>query len=132
MIRICGKPILEHQIENLKAYGLTDITLVIGHLGNVIIDVDFNRFIRFHKEHDAWASLISHPNGHPYDSSLLVTETLPPAEKGGLPVDTHRVIRWMNKEEERTYYQNRVNAGIEIISPQLLHCVEDERRESRE
>ena len=29
MINICGKPILEHQIDNLKACGLTDIILVI-------------------------------------------------------------------------------------------------------
>ena len=167
MIEICGKPILEWQIENLKACGLTDITLVIGYLGevikdyfqdgsrfgvnigyfeedhplgtagalfkmnltddfllmcgDVIVDVDFNRFIRFHQEHQAWASLVAHPNGHPYDSSLLVTETLPPQEPGGLPVDTHRVVRWMNKEDERLYYKNRVNAGIEIISPELLH-----------
>lgn len=167
MIKICGKPILEHQIENLKACGLTDIILVVGHLGNVIqeyfgdgtrfgvkidyfveteplgtagalfkmpqltedflllcgdviIDVDFNRFIAFHKEHGAWASLMSHPNGHPYDSSLLVTEIVPPREWGGMPEDTHRVIRWMNKEDERLYYKNRVNAGIEIISPELL------------
>lgn len=167
MIEICGKPILEWQIENLKANGLTDITLVIGHLGHVIrnyfedgsrlgvkisyfiedqplgtagalfkmpeltkdflllcgdvmIDVDFQRFIHFHHEHKAWASLMAHPNGHPYDSSLLVTEILPPQEKGGLPVDSHRVIRWMNKEDERLYYKNRVNAGIEIISPELL------------
>ena len=89
--------------------------------GDVIVDVDFNRFIQFHHEHQAWASLIAHPNGHPYDSSLLVTETLPPHNKGELPVDTHRVVRWMNKEDERLYYKNRVNAGIEIISPQLLH-----------
>ena len=167
MIEICGKPILLWQIENLKACGLTDITLVIGYLGHiikdyfqdgsrygvninyfeedhplgtagalfkmnlqedfllmcgdVIVDVDFNRFIQFHHEHQAWASLIAHPNGHPYDSSLLVTETLPPHNKGELPVDTHRVVRWMNKEDERLYYKNRVNAGIEIISPQLLH-----------
>lgn len=167
MIKICGKPILEYQIENLKFCGLTDITLVIGHLGHVIqdyfkdgkdfgvsisyfvetsplgtagalfkmpeltedflllcgdvmIDVDFNRFIRFHQEHQAWASLISHPNGHPYDSSLLITEIEQPKVLGTLPVDTHRVVRWLNKEDERTYYKNRVNAGIEIISPQLL------------
>lgn len=167
MIKICGKPILEHQIENLKACGLTDIILVIGYLGNmikdyfedgskfgvhieyfvedhplgtagalfkmpqltedflllcgdVIIDVDFNRFIRFHQEHHAWASLMAHPNGHPYDSSLLVTEILSPQEKGGMPVDTHRVIRWLNKEDKRIYYKNRVNAGIELISPRLL------------
>ncbi len=168
MIKIGNKPILEHQIENLKACGLTDITLVIGHLGNVIkdyfkdgcdfgvrisyfiedhplgtagalfkmpeltedfilmcgdvmVDVDFNRFVEFHRQHQAWASLMAHPNGHPYDSSLLVTETLAPQVPGGLPVDTHRVIGWMNKEEERLYYKNRVNAGIEIISPELLH-----------
>lgn len=167
MIRIGGKPILEHQIDNLKACGLTDITLVIGYMGNVIqnyfkdgsdfgvsisyfieehplgtagalfkmsnleddflllcgdvmIDVDFNRFIRFHHEHQALASLMAHPNGHPYDSSILVTEILPPQEKGGMPIESHRVVGWLNKEEERTCYNNRVNAGIEIISPDLL------------
>lgn len=167
MIEICGKPILEWQIENLKSCGLTDITLVIGYLGNVIkdyfgdgsrlgvkisyfveetplgtagalfkmseltedfllmcgdviVDVDFKRFVEFHKKHKAWASLMTHPNGHPYDSSLIVTEILPPKKKGGMPEDTHRVIQWMNKEDKRTYYKNRVNAGIEIISPELL------------
>lgn len=167
MIRIGGKPILEHQIDNLKASGLTDITLVIGHLGQVIqsyfgdgsrfgvkityfveeqplgtagalfkmpqltddflllcgdiiFDVDFNRFIAFHKKQGAWASLMAHPNSHPYDSSLLVTEMAPPQQNGGLPYDTHRVIRWLNKEDDRLYYKNRVNAGIEILSPQLL------------
>ena len=88
--------------------------------GDVILDVDFHRFIDFHRTEKAWASLMAHPNGHPYDSSLLVTEILPPQQSGGLPVDTHRVIRWMNKEDERLYYKNRVNAGIEIISPELL------------
>lgn len=167
MIEICGKPILEWQIENLKTCGLTDITLVIGYLGHVIKDyfgdgkkfgvninyfvedsplgtagalfkmqeltqdflllcgdvilnVDFNRFIDFHKQNHAWASLMAHPNGHPYDSSLLVTEILSPQVPGGNPVDTHRVVKWMNKEDERLYYKNRVNAGIEIISPELL------------
>lgn len=167
MIPVCGKPILEWQIENLKACGLTDIILVVGYLGHVIrdyfgdgsrlgvhigyfvedtplgtagalfkmpeltedflllcgdviLDVDFGRFIRFHKKNSAWASLMAHPNGHPYDSSLLVTEVLPPQEPGGLPADTHRVIQWMNKEDDRLYYRNRVNAGVEIISPELL------------
>ena len=167
MINICGKPILEHQIDNLKACGLTDIILVIGYLGekikdyfgdgsrfgvcieyfiedhplgtagalfkmpqltedflllcgDVIIDVDFNRFIAFHKEKKAWASLVAHPNGHPYDSSLLVTKIEAPKMAGGMPVDTHQVICWMAKEDERLYYKNRVNAGIELISPELL------------
>lgn len=88
--------------------------------GDVILDVDYHRFIEFHRANMAWASLMAHPNGHPYDSSLLVTEILPPQVSGGLPVDTHRVVKWMNKEDERLYCRNRVNAGIEIISPELL------------
>ena len=167
MIEIGGKPILQWQIENLKACGLTEIILVVGYMGkviqdyfkdgtsfgvhisyfvestplgtagalfkmsqltddfllmcgDVILDVDFNRFIAFHHKNKAWASLMTHPNGHPYDSSLLVTKVLSPQELGGLPIDTHCVVQWMNKEDERSYYKNRVNAGIEIISPVLL------------
>lgn len=179
MIEICGKPILQYQIENLKNCNLTDITIGVGHLGDVIkshfgdgsafgvkisyftethplgtagalfkmldargldsiqtktvidddflllcgdviFDIDFGRFIDFHKKHNAWASLMVHPNGHPFDSSLIVTETLPPKEKGGLPFETNRVVKWLSKEDERLYYKNIVNAGIEIISPELL------------
>ena len=166
MFPVCGKPILEWQIENLKTSGLTDIVLVIGHLGKVIKDyfgdgsrwdvtisyfietqplgtagalfrmpelqedfllmsgdvmlnVDFNRFINFHKDHQALASLTVHPNNHPFDSSLIVTEILP-ASNGGMPIHTNRVVKWMNKEDERLYYRNVVNAGIEMISPRLL------------
>ena len=97
---------------------LTDDFLLL--CGDTIIDIDFNKFIAFHREKKAWASLVAHPNGHPYDSSLLVTEILPPSMSGGLPQDTGKVTRWITKEEERGYYKNRVNAGIEIISPELL------------
>lgn len=180
MIRILGKPILEHQIECLKSNGITDITLVTGHLGHfineyfgdgskfgvnikyynetsplgtagalykiegldedflllcgdTIFDIDINRFAKFHKEHGAYASLMAHPNSHPYDSSLLVTETIFPGQEGNsdlgaLPLETCRVVRWLNKEENATiehekenlWFKNLVNAGIEIISPELL------------
>ena len=88
--------------------------------GDIIFDMDLNRFMAFHKERGAFASLVSHPNNHPYDSSVLVTETLPPKEKGGLPIETGKVVAWLTKEDERSYYRNLVNAGIELISPKLL------------
>ena len=153
MIEICGKPILQHQIENLLNSGITEITLVTGHLGHKIqeyfgdgskfgvkisyfnedhplgtagalfkmegltedflllcgdtmFNLDFARFIEFHKSHKAWASLMAHPNGHPYDSSLLVTEILPPEKEGELPRDSKRVAKWLAKEDERLYYKN--------------------------
>ena len=37
MVEIAGKPILEYQIELLKKYGITDITLLINHLSESII-----------------------------------------------------------------------------------------------
>ncbi|MCR5290543.1 MAG: HAD-IIIA family hydrolase [Treponema sp.] len=172
MIRLCDKPILEHQIECLKRNGLTDIILVIGHLGHfikeyfedgsrfgvhityfeeteplgtagalfkipeleqddfiilcgdIIFDVDFTRLIAFHKEHNADATLVSHPNGHPYDSALLVTKTVYPDENSGdMPYNSHQVIQWLNKEDPRTWYANRVNAGIQVLSPRLLQKI---------
>lgn len=38
MLEVDGYPILYHQMMNLKKSGITDITLVIGHLGNIIKD----------------------------------------------------------------------------------------------
>lgn len=38
MIKIEGKPVLEHEIECLKNQGFTDIILTVSHLGNVIMD----------------------------------------------------------------------------------------------
>ena len=38
MMQICGKPILQHQIECLRGQDIRDIILVIGYLGNVIKD----------------------------------------------------------------------------------------------
>ena len=31
MIKLCGKPILQYIIENLRGTGITDITIVVGH-----------------------------------------------------------------------------------------------------
>lgn len=38
MIRILDKPILQYEIETLKKQDITDIVLVVGYLGNQIVD----------------------------------------------------------------------------------------------
>ncbi|MCL2380179.1 MAG: HAD-IIIA family hydrolase [Treponema sp.] len=76
--------------------------------GDVVFDIDFSRLIDIHKCSRAWATLVVHPNDHPYDSAVLVTD----AER--------RVINWLNKEDPREYYRNQVNAGVHILSTQLL------------
>ncbi len=38
LLPVCNKPILQHQIELMRDHGITDITIVVGHLKNQIID----------------------------------------------------------------------------------------------
>ncbi len=72
-------------------------------------DVDFNRMLDFHKKHGGLATLFTHPNSHPYDSGLVI------ADKDG------NVEKWLSKEDERPqWYNNRVNAGLHVIDPQVL------------
>ena len=76
---------------------------------DAMFDVDFNRFVAFHKEHGGVVTLFTHPNSHPYDSGLLV------ADKNGA------VEQWLAKEDSRPeYYRNRVNAGLHVINPKVL------------
>ena len=76
--------------------------------GDLIFDVDLHRFMNFHKEKHALATLFTHPNNHPYDSGLIIAN------------DDGTITKWIHKEEERGFLRNRVNAGIHIISPMVL------------
>lgn len=86
---------------------LTEDFLLLN--ADVVFAVDLNRFVAFHRRHGGWATLFTHPNSHPYDSGLIVA-------------DAHQnVVAWLTKEDERpTWYRNRVNAGLHVISPKLL------------
>ncbi|MDR1108253.1 MAG: D-glycero-beta-D-manno-heptose 1,7-bisphosphate 7-phosphatase [Spirochaetaceae bacterium] len=75
--------------------------------GDIIFDVDFSRIIAAHRGKNALATLVSHPNNHPYDSALLVTD------------GEGRVVQWINKEDDRLYYHNRVNTGIHLFEKEL-------------
>ena len=46
MIKIEGKPILEHELKCLRKQGFTDIIMTVSHLGNIIMDYfgDGSRF----------------------------------------------------------------------------------------
>ncbi len=76
--------------------------------GDLIFDVDLHRMMDFHKERHAAATLLVHPNDHPYDSGLIAAG------------ETGQVNGWLSKEDKRGWYQNCANAGIHILSPRLL------------
>lgn len=165
MIKIQGKPVLEHELECLREQGFTDIIMTVSHLGPIIMeyfgdgskispvtgapfgvhieyfsekvplgnagalfqlkdkltddflllnadsvfDVDFKRFVAYHRMKGGLVTLFTHPNSHPYDSGLIITD------------EDNAVLKWMAKEDERPrYYRNCVNAGLHIISPKVL------------
>lgn len=86
---------------------LTEDFLLLN--ADAMFDVDFNRFVAFHKEHGGMVTLFTHPNSHPYDSGLIVAD------------NQNAVEEWLAKEDERPeYYRNRVNAGLHVISPKVL------------
>lgn len=89
---------------------LTEDFLLLN--ADAIFDVDFNRMVEFHRTHGGLVTLFTHPNSHPYDSGLLIVD-----ENGA-------VQQWLAKEEARpTYYKNRVNAGLHVISPAVLDMI---------
>ena len=91
---------------------LTEDFLLLN--ADAVFDVDFNRFVRFHKEHGGLVTLFTHPNSHPYDSALIITNS------------DGSVNQWLTKEDERPdYYKNRVNAGLHVISPKVLEIEVD-------
>lgn len=163
MIDICGRPVLEYQIENLRKSGITDIILVVHYMkdyimdyfadgsnlgvnisyyeeetplgtagalfkikdklsedfllinGDLIFSVDFRRMIDFHHKNDALATLFVHPNSHPYDSELIVHN------------DNNVITDWF-KSDGRGNYRNCVNAGIHILSKEVLYRTHEEAK----
>ena len=157
MFPICGKPIIVYQLENLKKCGITDVIIIVGHLGDVIkdaigdgssydvkvsyiieesplgtggalaylrnkivedfflvfgdlvLDIDWDRFMTFHKNHHSVLTLFGHPSSHPFDSDLIDVD-----ENG-------RVRKILSKKEKRDfYYHNLCNAGIYRVSKDVI------------
>ncbi len=86
---------------------LTEDFLLLN--ADAIFDVDFNRFVDYHRKKGGLVTLFTHPNSHPYDSGLIIAD------------DNGSVLNWLAKEDDRPrYYRNRVNAGLHVISPKVL------------
>jgi len=80
--------------------------------GDLFININFKRFIDFHKNTNALISLFTHPNSHPYDSDIVVTD------------NENRIIGWSRKNTERKYdYKNLVNAGIYVINKEIIRNI---------
>lgn len=163
MVKICGKPILQWQIESMMSSGIKEFILVVSNkstavqdyfgdgkelgceidyiventplgsggalalvahkiksdfilcFGDLMLDVDWEKFMEFHKKSGAIITAFSHPNSHPYDSDVLVTN-----ENG-------KIINILSKNQKRDFfYANLTNAGIYCVSSELLETFDDD------
>lgn len=163
LLKINGKPMLEWQIENLIRYGIKEIVIIIGHLGekiqeyfgtgekwkidiayieeekplgsagalcylkdrrkkdflfifgDVMFDLDWNRFIAFHEKKGGIATLLVHPNSHPHDSDLVIMD------------EKDKVTAFQYKGDDRSdCYGNCVNSGLYILKADILDSFGEE------
>lgn len=81
--------------------------------GDIMINMDLGRLIRYHRKKKSGCTLVLHPNDHPYDSDLVETDT------------EGRVCGFHSKpHQEGRYYPNMVNAGVYLLTPEIFRFLE--------
>lgn len=76
--------------------------------GDLIFSFDLASMVSFHRKRNALATLFTHPNSHPYDSTLVYTD-----------ID-YTVTALLKPSDKRGSAPNLCSAGIYIISSELL------------
>ena len=165
MVKIGGKPILEHQINLAKSYGIKDVYILSGYqadviksyfgdgstldinithitekyplgtagavkqlkdrinerfivfYGDIILNIDLASFIAFDKQSSSIATIVVHPNDHPYDSDLV-------------EIDGENVVTafYTRPHKKDTYYRNLVNAAVYILSPEIFRYIPEDKQ----
>ncbi len=159
LLKLNDKPMIQWQIENLIEYGIENICIITGHLGDkieeffgdgsrlgvnlsyiredyplgsagalyyvkeiangkdiilvygdVMIKLEWSKMISFHEKKKSLATLLVHPNAHPFDSDILVVD------------HDDKIVDIDSKNNKRNYwYKNLVNAGIYILDNSVLN-----------
>jgi mannose-1-phosphate guanylyltransferase/phosphomannomutase len=77
--------------------------------GDTIMGIDLDRLARFHVRNQAAATLVVHPNHHPYDSDLLDID------------EAGRVVALYPKPRDpAAVHRNLANAGLYVLSRRVL------------
>lgn len=161
MIEVCGKPVLQHQLEWAAGQGITRFLFIVNHLsesirdhfgngsrwdvqieyyveeqplgtvggikeledklqtafivlyGDVMVEMDLSRLLHFHEERESQATLVLHPNDHPYDSDLVDMD------------EQDRITAFHSKPHDSgKYLRNLVNAGLYVFEPAIFPYLE--------
>jgi mannose-1-phosphate guanylyltransferase/phosphomannomutase len=93
-------------VASMKVKPNLDFILVYGDL---MFNFDFKRLLQYHKFKGGVATLVVHPNSHPYDSDLVELD------------EDQRVVSFKLKPHPPDLvYSNLVNAGVYVLSPEVF------------
>lgn len=85
--------------------------------GDLMLNICWKKFVEFHKGHGSKLTAFAHPNSHPFDSDILITN-----ENG-------KILRIDSKNNIRDYYyKNLTNAGIYVCSKDVLDYVGEPKK----
>jgi D,D-heptose 1,7-bisphosphate phosphatase len=107
--------VLEHEPLGTAGAVLADFDNLADRFvvmyGDTMVNVDLDRLWRAHEKHQADATLLLHPNDHPFDSDLV--EVNPDS----------RVAAFHNRpHSEGVWRQNLVNAGLYVLEKHALNA----------
>lgn len=85
--------------------------------GDLLINFDLDCFIKQDVIHECDATLVVHPNDHPYDSDLVQTDK------------QDRITAFFPKPHIKgVFYQNLANAGVYILSKKVLRYIPNDKK----
>jgi D,D-heptose 1,7-bisphosphate phosphatase len=92
--------------------GLIHDTFMVFY-GDVLMDVCLPDMLSFHRDRPGIATILVHPNDHPFDSDLL-------------DIDANGYVdRFYPKPRpDAVYYRNLVNAGLYIFEPEIFQYIQ--------
>jgi histidinol-phosphate phosphatase family protein len=76
--------------------------------GDLIVDMDLNKFVSFHKSKNSLGTLSLHKSDHPYDSDMVE------CDKDG------RILRFLGKPKPGQKFENMGNAGVYCFESSVL------------
>ena len=79
--------------------------------GDTIMDINLKKMIEFDKKANSIATLLVHPNDHPYDSDIVNID------------EFNNIIEFIPKTDKRLIKPNLVNAALYILSPEILNYI---------
>ncbi|MCK7521012.1 MAG: nucleotidyltransferase family protein [Ignavibacteriales bacterium] len=84
--------------------------------GDVMLDMDLKSFIEFDKNYKSLATIVAHPNDHPYDSDLVEID------------NNNKVIAFHSKPHpENFFYKNLVNAAVYILDSEIFKYIPENK-----